>query len=59
MFPSAKQNHADAIPPRVAECETIQESLYKRYAQSDCAQHYLPQQMSHQEATDAVAELFR
>ena len=58
MFPSAKPNHTEAIPPRVAECETIQESLYRGSSALSGAQHFMPQQLTCAEAASAVQDLF-
>ena len=57
MLPRAKQNHKDAIPPRVAECEPIRDSLYSGCVAQAVSQHFLPKQMSYQEATDAEKDL--
>ena len=58
MLPRAKQNHKDAIPPRVAECEPISDSLYSGCVAQAGSQNFLPKQKSYQEATDATKDLF-
>jgi len=58
MFPRAKQNHKDAISPRVAECEPIRDSLYSGCVAQSSSQNFLPAQRSTREAADAVKDLY-
>ena len=58
MFPRAKPNHKEAIPPRVAECEPIRESLYSGCVAQSASQSFLPEQRSTQEAADYIKALY-
>ena len=58
MFPRAKPNHKEAIPPRVAECEPILGSLYSGCIAQSASQNFLPSQRSCQEVADALKDLF-
>ena len=58
MFPRAKPNHKEAIPPRVAECEPVRDSLYSGCVAQSSSQNFLPAQRSTREAADAVKDLY-
>ncbi len=58
MLPRARQNHKDAIPPRVAECEPINDSLYSGCVAQAGSQNFLPERMSCQDAGAAVKDLY-
>ena len=58
MFPGSKQHHKEAIPPRVAECEPVLESLYSGAVAQDGSQHFLEMHRNSQEAAAAIQDLF-
>ncbi len=58
IVPNAKQNHREVIPPRVAECEYVKESLYSGCAARSDSQYFLPYHMSLAEAATAIQDLF-
>ena len=58
MFPRCKSNHSEALRLRVAEVETIKESLYANASAPNGAQTFLPSEMSTQEANEAILNLF-
>ena len=58
MFPRVKPNHKAAIVLRVAEVETITDSLYSSTSAPSGSASFLPSVMSTQAALDAVADLF-
>ena len=58
MFPRCKPNHSEAIKLRVAEVETIKESLYANASAPRGSQTFLPSELTTQEATEAIRNLF-
>ena len=58
MFPKSEPEHTDAIPPRVAECEAIEESLYSGSIAQAGSEHFLPEERSNAEAEAAVRDMF-
>ncbi len=58
MFPRCRENHQQAIVRRVAEVETIKESLYANASAPSGTQTFLPSEMSTQEASEAIDSLF-
>ena len=58
MFPRCKPNHSEAIRLRVAEVETIKESLYANASAPRGSQTFLPSEMTTQEANEAIRNLF-
>ena len=58
MFPRCKPNHSEAIKLRVAEVETIKESLYANASAPRGSQTFLPSEMTTQEANEAIRNLF-
>ena len=58
MFPNSKENNKKAIVLRVAEVETIKESLYANASAPSGTQTFLPSEMSTQEASETIAGLF-
>lgn len=58
MFPRVKPSHKAAIVLRVAEVETITDSLYSSTSAPTGSASFLPNVMSTQAALDAVANLF-
>jgi hypothetical protein len=58
MFPSAKKQHTDAIWMRIAECQSIQESLYAQASASSNSQRFLPSILNPEEAANATNDLF-
>ena len=58
MFPRSSENHKQAIVRRVAEVETITESLYATVSAPSGTQTFLPSAMSIEEASEAILSLF-
>ncbi len=57
LFPRSKESHKRAIIRRVAEVETITESLYANVSAPSGTQKFLPRKMTRQEASEAIASL--
>ena len=58
MFPRCKENHKEAIVLRVAEVDTIKESLYANTSAPSGSQTFLPNQMTTEEASEAILSWF-
>ena len=58
MFSCSNENHKQAIVRRVAEVETIRESLYANVSAPSGTQTFLPSAMTTEEASEAILNLF-
>ena len=58
MFPRAKPIRQKAIVLRVAEAQTIRDSLYNNSSAPSSSNSFLPSRMSTEAASEAVASLF-
>ena len=58
MFSKSTDNHKQAIVLRVAEVESIKESLYSSACAPSGSQTFLHRQMSTKEASETIANLF-
>ena len=58
MFPRAKASHKAAITLRVAEVETIKDSLYSSNSAPSKSASFLASKMSTEAASESIASLF-